>query len=96
MTIVMEYVMSKKEKVLSAFMNGERLSAKQIASRFEVANPTALVSSLRMEGYPVYLNEGTRDVRGRERVSTYRLGTPTRAVIAAGYRALAEQSRAPF
>lgn len=88
--------MSKKEKVLSAFMNGERMSAKQIAARFDVANPTALVSSLRMEGYPVYLNEGTRDNRGRERASMYRLGTPTRSVIAAGYRALAEQSRAPF
>lgn len=88
--------MSKKEKVLSAFMNGERLSAKQISARFDVANPTALVSALRMDGYPVYLNEGTRNSRGQERAATYRLGTPTRAVIAAGYRALAEQSRASF
>jgi len=81
--------MSKQAKVLAAFMQGEQLTSKQIASRFSVANPTALVSSLRMEGYPVYLNEGTKDSRGRVRASKYRLGAPTRAVIAAGYRAMA-------
>jgi len=84
--------MSKKETVLNAFVSGEQLTAKQIASRFGVGNPTALVSSLRMDGYPIYLNEGTKDERGRVRASRYRLGSPTRAVIAAGYRAMAAQA----
>lgn len=85
--------MNKKEKVLMAFKSGETLTAKEIAARFSVANPTALVSSLRMEGYPIYLNEGGRDNRGRMRRSRYRLGTASREVIAAGYRALAQEIR---
>lgn len=83
--------MNKKEKVLMAFKSGETLTAKEIAARFSVANPTALVSSLRMDGYPIYLNEGSRDNRGRVRRSRYRLGSASREVIAAGYRALAAQ-----
>ena len=86
--------MSKKETVLNAFAGGEQLTAKQIAARFGVGNPTALVSSLRMDGYPIYLNEGSKDERGRVRASRYRLGAPTRAVIAAGYRAMAAQASA--
>jgi hypothetical protein len=46
-----------------------------------------------MEGYPIYLNEGGRDNRGRMRRSRYRLGTASREVIAAGYRALAQETR---
>lgn len=84
--------MTKKENVLSALMTGEQLSAKQIKARFNVANPTALVSDLRFEGYPIYLNEGRKTSRNRTAASKYRLGTPTRAVIAAGYRAMASQS----
>lgn len=81
--------MSQKERVLNAFVNGEELSAKQIATRFNAANPTAVVNSLRMEGYPIYLNRGTNDSRGRARTNKYRLGTASRSVIAAGYKALA-------
>jgi predicted DNA-binding transcriptional regulator YafY len=81
--------MSRKENVLNAFLSGEELTAKQIAARFNVANPTALVSDLRMSGYPVYLNNGTKDARGRVRSAKYRLGSASRAVIAAGYKALA-------
>ena len=81
--------MSRKENVLNAFLSGEELTAKQIAARFNVANPTALVSDLRMSGYPVYLNSGTKDTRGRVRSAKYRLGNASRSVIAAGYKALA-------
>ena len=70
------------QRVLEAFVSGDELSAKQISSRFNVANPTALITSLRQNGYPIYLNE-------RGTVSKYRLGTPSRKVIAAGYQALA-------
>lgn len=86
----MENIMSQKQNLINAFTAGEELSAKQIAVRFNVANPTALVSSLRMEGFPVYLNQGTKDARGRVRASKYRLGTASRAVVAAGYKALAQ------
>jgi len=83
---------TKTKRVLQAFQSGEELSASQLTARFGVKNPRALVSSLRMQGYPIYLNEGTRDDRGRVRASKYRLGTASRAVIAAGYQALASQN----
>lgn len=81
--------MTRKEKLLTALCNGEQLTAKQIAARFNLANPTAAVNTLRMEGYPIYLNQGSKDNRGRVRASKYRLGTASRNVIAAGYKALA-------
>ena len=47
-----------------------------------------MISSLRMQGYPVYLNKRVSTYNG-ETYSKYRLGTPSRAVVAAGYQALA-------
>ena len=81
--------MNQKQKVLSAFQAGEEMTPKQIASRFSVANVSALVNTLRQEGYPIYLNQGRKGADGVRLSSRYRLGTPTRKVIAAGYKALA-------
>ena len=78
---------TKQERLLEALRNGDELTAAQIKARFGIANPTATVSDLRYAGFAVYANRKT-DTKGR--VSTkYRLGTPRRAVVAAGYRALA-------
>ena len=79
--------MSKSSRVLNALMNGEQLTVKQIRSRFGVANPTALVDSLRKSGsFAIYSNARTNS-KGETR-NFYRMGTPSKAVIAAGYRAL--------
>ena len=78
--------MSKTARVLEAFKNGEELTAKQIAARFNAGNPTALVSDLRRKGYAVYANKRTN--KGGETRTFYRLGTPSRRVVAAGYAAL--------
>ena len=80
---------SKTAKLLEALKNGEKITSGEIRNRFGLANPRATVSSLRMQGYPIYLNHGTFDDRGRQRASRYKLGTPMRQVIAAGYQALA-------
>ena len=79
---------TKLDRVLSALRNGEELTGKQIRARFGVGNARATVSALRMKGFPVYLNEHV-DSKGRV-TQKYRLGNPSRAVIAAGYRALAQ------
>ena len=79
---------TKTAKVLAALESGVELTGKQISARYSVKNVRALISSLRMQGYPVYLNKRVSTFDG-ETYSKYRLGTPTRAVIAAGYRALA-------
>ena len=73
-------------KVLEAFQNGEELTGKQIAYRFSVAAPRAVVHHLRKQGYAIYLNKRT-DTKGRVKMK-YRLGRPTRAIVAAGIAAL--------
>jgi hypothetical protein len=77
---------SKQARLLEAFQKGEQLTAKQIATRFSIANPTATVSNLRYSGFAVYANNRT-DSNGKV-TTKYRLGTPSREIIAAGYRAL--------
>ena len=79
--------MTKTDKVLAALQSGEQLTEAQIRQRFGAANPRALVSSLRMKGYAVYAN-AHKDTKGRE-TTKYRLGRPQRAVVAAGYKAIA-------
>ena len=79
---------TKTAKVIAALEDGAELTAKQINARYGVKNARALISSIRMQGYPVYLNKRVSTFNG-ETYSKYRLGTPTRAVVAAGFRALA-------
>jgi predicted ArsR family transcriptional regulator len=81
---------TKSQALLEALQKGEQLTAKQITARFGIANPTATVSDLRFSGYAVYANKRTNK-RG-ETFTKYRLGTPSRAIIAAGYRALSAQA----
>jgi hypothetical protein len=82
-------MMTKSKALVEALQNGEQLTAKQITHRFGIANPTATVSDLRFNGFAVYANKRTN--RRGETYTKYRLGTPSRAVVAAGYRALAAQ-----
>lgn len=80
--------MNKTEKLLKALKEGNSLTAKQISARFGLANPTATVSSLRLNsGHAVYANQVT-DTKGRTSTK-YSLGRPSKRVVAAGYRALA-------
>lgn len=80
--------MTQKSKLRKAFFNGAELTSKQIRSQFKIASPTKVVSMLRLEdGLPIYANKHV-DTKGRE-TTKFRLGTPSRAVIAAGYRAMA-------
>ena len=78
---------TKTAKVIAALESGVELTGKQIESRYNVANARALISSLRMQGYSVYLNRRTNSFG--DTYSKYRLGTPSRAVVAAGYQSLA-------
>jgi hypothetical protein len=79
--------MSTTQRVLIALEMGQVFTPAQIAARFNVANPSALVNALRQQGFPVYGNrtvlaDGTRTTK-------YRLGTASRSIIAAGYKAIA-------
>jgi hypothetical protein len=53
---------TKSQALLEALQKGEQLTAKQITSRFGIANPTATVSDLRFGGYAIYANKRTNKV----------------------------------
>lgn len=79
--------LTQKDKLRKAFFSGAQLTSKQIRAQFKIASPTKVVSNLRMQdGLPIYANKHV-DTKGRK-TTKFRLGTPSRAVIAAGYRAL--------
>lgn len=85
-----EYTMAKTtktERLLNYLMSGNDITEGQARSRFGIQNLSATASSLRFQGYAVYANRKT--LGNNHEVTLYRLGSPRREVIAAGYRALA-------
>lgn len=78
---------TKTHKLLTALQAGESLSASQAQKRFSIKNMTAEVSRIRQAGYAVYANP--RKAANGVKVTEYRIGKPSRALIAAGYKALA-------
>ena len=73
---------TKQSRLTEALLNGEQLTAAQIAARFDIKNPTATISSIRFSGIPVYANTA------KSGKTVYRTGKASRQVVAAGYRAL--------
>ena len=78
---------TQTQRVADALENGASLTAKQISARYGVKNVRAVISKLRSEGYSIYLNKRVSSFDG-ETYMKYMLGTPTKAVVAAGYAAL--------
>jgi transcription initiation factor IIE alpha subunit len=74
-------------RVETALVNGAELTAKQISARYGVKNVRSVISKLRSEGLSIYLNKRVSSFDG-ESYMKYMIGTPTRAVVAAGYKAL--------
>ena len=78
---------TQASKVETALVNRAELTAKQITSRYGVKNVRSVISKLRSEGLTIYLNKRVSSFDG-ETYMKYMIGTPTRAVVAAGYQAL--------
>ena len=81
--------MSVKSKVLAYLSKDSAyntLTANKMQSVFGVANPSATINELRNEGNAIYLN--SRINTSGEKVSFYRLGTPTKRMVAAGIAAI--------
>lgn len=76
--------MSQKQRLLNILLEGNQLTAKQIQNRIGARNPRELVRQLREDGYAIYRNE-RRNSKGEVK-GFYRLGTPTRSMVAAYYR----------
>ena len=73
--------LSKKQTILNALLRGQSIAWKTLNTKFGLKSPRAMVDTLRAEGYMIY---GSK-VKGKH---VYRLGTPTRAIISAGIKAL--------
>lgn len=78
---------TKTFKLYTALQNGDRVTASQASKRFGIKNISAEVSRIRQSGFAVYAN--SRVAGNNVKVTEYRLGTPSRKLIAAGYKAMA-------
>jgi hypothetical protein len=77
---------SKTSKLLTALQLGEAMTQSQADKRFGIKNIRAEATRIRQAGFAVYAN---RRVAGNHaRITEYRIGKPSREIIAAGYRAL--------
>jgi len=75
--------LSAKEKMLTALKQPSgynTFTTKQAQRRFGITNVAARIDELRQEGNVIYTN--TKVVDG-QKVSFYRLGTPTKALVRA-------------
>ena len=77
---------TKTHKLFSALRSGEKMTAAQATKRFGIKNVSAEVSRIRQAGFAVYAN--SRKSANGVTVTEYEIGTPSRRLVAAGYRAL--------
>jgi len=73
--------LSKRVKVLNLLSKGESVTWKTLRNRFDLVSPRALVDTLRSEGNMIYVNKTAKG-------TSYRIGEPTKAIIAAGIKKL--------
>jgi len=79
--IMARKTLSKKVKVLNLLSKGESVTWKTLRNKFDLTSPRAMIDQLRSEGNMVYINK-------TDKGTSYRLGTPTKSIIAAGIRKL--------
>ena len=73
--------LSKTEKVRNLFSKGQSVTWKTLRSKFDLTSPASMVGKLRNEGMMIYENRTSKGV-------SYRVGTPSKAIIAAGINAV--------
>ena len=73
--------LSKTAKLRNLFAKGADVSWKQMRDTYDLKSPAAMVGKLRNEGMMIYENRTSSGV-------SYRVGTPSKAIIAAGINAV--------
>ena len=85
--------MSAKQKILN-YLSKETgyntLTSAQARARFGIVNVGARIEELRSEGYCIYTNKKT--LADGRRITYYKLGKPTKAMIAAAHAALGAEA----
>ena len=69
--------LSKTAKIRNLFNTGADVTWKTLRNKFDLKSPAAMVGKLRNEGMMIYENRTLKGV-------SYRVGTPSKAIIAAG------------
>ena len=72
---------SKTQKVLELLETGKSVSWKTLRTKFDLTSPRAMVDKLRAAGNMIYINKTAQG-------TSYRLGAPSKAIIAAGIKKL--------
>jgi predicted transcriptional regulator len=78
-----------KEKILAYLSKTDgynTLTVAQAQSRFGIKNVSARIEELRNEGHAIYTN--TKTLSDGRKISYYRLGKPSKQVVAAGVEML--------
>jgi len=81
-----DYTMGRRKlanstKFLNALLRGESVTWSEAQNKFNLSKPRAVVDKIREEGHCVYINKNKSG-------TYYRIGTPSKALIAAGFAAL--------
>jgi hypothetical protein len=77
----MSQSVNQAAKLLNFLKSGQTITETQAVKMFGIKRVSARVAELRSEGYSVYRNV-TKDGK-----TAYRLGAPSRAMVAAAYQA---------
>jgi len=72
--------LTRTQKFLNALLRGETISWKDAQSKYGFQSPRTVVDGLRRKGHMVYINKTGNG-------TSYRIGTPTKEIIAAGLAA---------
>lgn len=73
--------LSKRDRVLNLLNKGQAVSWKTLRTRFDLESPRAMIDSLRRAGNMIYINKTAKG-------TSYRVGSPSKAIIAAGIEKL--------
>lgn len=73
--------LANSTKFLNALLRGESVTWNEARTSFNLQRPRAVVEKLREDGHCVYINKTSTG-------TSYRIGTPSKAIIAAGLKAL--------
>ena len=80
--------LTAKQKMLATLKKQEgynTFTTKQAQHRFGITNVSARIDELRQEGHCIYTN--SRKLEDGRKVTYYRLGTPTKAMVRAALKA---------
>lgn len=82
--------LSAKQKMIAALTKKtgyNTFTIDQARQRFGIVNVAARIHELRTDGYPIYTN--TKKLADGRKISFYRLGSPTKKMVKAGFRTFA-------